>query len=245
MKLKCKQCSEEKHISDFRKDSSRRLGYRECKQCWNKHKKIHNKRYRAKKIGLSIDEYEKLKIFRSMISEVKTIMNNIDKMKIPEQDKLFADGKRRCAICHKIKQINCFFKSSRKKHGYDTRCKECDKSRNKNLSGEAIKRRREKQREYKHKAYVKQNDRNRRRARKHKLQAIQRNEYLKWVGEQEKVCYWCGNRCGSKYHVDHYIPLAKGGRHELNNLVISCPKCNMEKGAKMPDEYAMQKGRLL
>lgn len=32
--------------------------------------------------------------------------------------------------------------------------------------------------------------------------------------------------------VDHVIPRAKGGSDDLENLVLACHKCNLDKGAK-------------
>lgn len=31
-------------------------------------------------------------------------------------------------------------------------------------------------------------------------------------------CAWCGDRCGHEYHVDHVIPIAKGGTNGPENL---------------------------
>jgi len=36
-------------------------------------------------------------------------------------------------------------------------------------------------------------------------------------------------------HVDHIIPLARGGANELRNYEALCPECNLRKGAKMPE----------
>jgi 5-methylcytosine-specific restriction endonuclease McrA len=58
---------------------------------------------------------------------------------------------------------------------------------------------------------------------------------------QSGKCFWCKAKLG-KYHVDHVIPIAKGGSNDPSNIVISCPLCNTKKGAKMPAEFA---GRLL
>jgi len=63
------------------------------------------------------------------------------------------------------------------------------------------------------------------------------SEVRKWRNVQIKECYWCGVSCQENYHVDHYVPLSKGGKHEIKNLVISCPSCNLRKNAKMPDEW--------
>jgi 5-methylcytosine-specific restriction endonuclease McrA len=65
-----------------------------------------------------------------------------------------------------------------------------------------------------------------------------------WVQSAKKVCHWCGTKCKAKYHVDHYRPLSKGGRHEVSNLVIACPPCNLRKSAKDPYEFAASVGRL-
>ena len=68
---------------------------------------------------------------------------------------------------------------------------------------------------------------------------------LAWVKGQAKRCYWCAAGCKDSFHVDHYVPLAKGGAHELANLVIACPTCNLRKHAKDPLVFAREVGRLL
>jgi 5-methylcytosine-specific restriction endonuclease McrA len=37
-------------------------------------------------------------------------------------------------------------------------------------------------------------------------------------------------------HIDHVIPLGRGGPHSQDNLQLLCYRCNTSKGAKMPDE---------
>lgn len=63
---------------------------------------------------------------------------------------------------------------------------------------------------------------------------------------QKGKCWWRGPDCAidlSKgYHIDHRIPLAKGGTNWPSNLVLTCPHCNLSKHAKLPDEF---NGRLL
>jgi 5-methylcytosine-specific restriction endonuclease McrA len=66
----------------------------------------------------------------------------------------------------------------------------------------------------------------------------------KWIKSAPKVCHWCGIKCAKEYHVDHYEPLSKGGKHVVTNLVIACPGCNLKKNAKDPYEFAATVGRL-
>lgn len=49
------------------------------------------------------------------------------------------------------------------------------------------------------------------------------------------ICMKCGKRVSKDdYHVDHIHPVSKGGDEwELNNLELSCPRCNLSKGAKI------------
>jgi len=59
---------------------------------------------------------------------------------------------------------------------------------------------------------------------------------------QKGLCWWCGCDVGLDFHADHLIPLDRGGSNNKENIVISCPFCNMSKGNKLPWEWA---GRLL
>jgi 5-methylcytosine-specific restriction endonuclease McrA len=38
---------------------------------------------------------------------------------------------------------------------------------------------------------------------------------------------------GSECHVDHVVPLARGGTHTRDNLATACPSCNISKGTKL------------
>lgn len=49
-----------------------------------------------------------------------------------------------------------------------------------------------------------------------------------------KPCYNCGAKAE---HIDHVIPIAKGGRHSIGNLAPMCSPCNTSKGSKFYSEY--------
>lgn len=63
---------------------------------------------------------------------------------------------------------------------------------------------------------------------------------------QRRKCYYCGTPfINSDFHVDHIIPLAKGGTNTDDNIQLLCPRCNLSKGAKDPIEFRQQQGFLL
>ena len=44
-------------------------------------------------------------------------------------------------------------------------------------------------------------------------------------------CHVCGRKVRpARWHLDHLLPLSKGGNHTYSNVAVSCPKCNMLKG---------------
>jgi 5-methylcytosine-specific restriction endonuclease McrA len=50
---------------------------------------------------------------------------------------------------------------------------------------------------------------------------------------QRGLCVVCGRDFRvTRYHVDHVVPLAKGGLNVASNLQLLCPRCNLKKGAK-------------
>jgi 5-methylcytosine-specific restriction endonuclease McrA len=49
----------------------------------------------------------------------------------------------------------------------------------------------------------------------------------------------------TKEHLDHIVPLARGGTSNDENLQLLCAKCNLEKKARCPIEFMQSKGYLL
>jgi HNH endonuclease len=46
-------------------------------------------------------------------------------------------------------------------------------------------------------------------------------------------CAYCGRGEGDgvKLHIDHLVPVARGGKNDLDNLVTACQDCNLGKSA--------------
>lgn len=60
---------------------------------------------------------------------------------------------------------------------------------------------------------------------------------------QKGKCYYCHKKI-TKYHIDHVVPLSRGGSNGPENLVIACPACNLKKNDKLLHEW-FDGGRLL
>ena len=61
---------------------------------------------------------------------------------------------------------------------------------------------------------------------------------------QRGKCACCRKNL-NKYHVDHRMPLAKGGSNNRGNLELLCPSCNHSKSAKHPVDFMQSRGFLL
>ena len=62
------------------------------------------------------------------------------------------------------------------------------------------------------------------------LTSLERLKHL-----QDDKCYHCGTELlydvPFEVHLDHYIPISKGGLHSIKNVVWSCKTCNLKKSA--------------
>lgn len=60
-------------------------------------------------------------------------------------------------------------------------------------------------------------------------------EYLleKW----NRKCAYCDTDKVTRFEIDHIIPRSRGGVDSLSNLVLSCVKCNRDKGSKYIEEF--------
>lgn len=57
------------------------------------------------------------------------------------------------------------------------------------------------------------------------------------LAEQGSQCAICGVGVAASYHVDHIVPLARGGTNWPDNIQVLCPPCNLSKGAKTMAEF--------
>lgn len=61
------------------------------------------------------------------------------------------------------------------------------------------------------------------------------------IARDGRVCRYCGRKIGPRetLHIDHVLPVTRGGSHDPSNLVVACMRCNSRKGALTPDEARM------
>jgi 5-methylcytosine-specific restriction endonuclease McrA len=59
---------------------------------------------------------------------------------------------------------------------------------------------------------------------------------LKLFRESHEHCHYCGVWLELRFRtIDHVVPLSKGGRHNMDNIVVACKPCNCKKHDSMPD----------
>lgn len=57
----------------------------------------------------------------------------------------------------------------------------------------------------------------------------------------EGTCQYCNDYIPlGKETIDHVIPKCRGGKHEWENIVLSCVACNQKKGWKTPEQAGMR-----
>lgn len=178
-----------------------------------------------------------------------------------------------CTKCGKELTLDNFHKEKAGKYGVTSKCKSCRnaynvdyrkvnvdkiKSYRKSIRNKALlyfKQRyennkeviREKQRQYN------KNNRAIRNAAEAKRQATKLNQTPVLTTEEQqtiKLYYKLSTSLGRDYHVDHIIPLSKGGLHHPDNLQILCASDNLSKSDKLDytyihTRYVIQDGQLI
>ena len=76
-----------------------------------------------------------------------------------------------------------------------------------------------------------------RRAFRNKVTSSDSSNVVLMLKKHSTNCYYCGELLNGNVHIDHYIPLSKGGGHTPSNLVASCPSCNLRKHNTMPIQF--------
>ncbi len=71
--------------------------------------------------------------------------------------------------------------------------------------------------------------------------SFDKHDLRRQFAEQRGCCFYCGVRVGRgekiAWHIEHFIPISRGGTNYPENIRIACQPCNNSKAAKMPWEW--------
>jgi 5-methylcytosine-specific restriction endonuclease McrA len=86
-----------------------------------------------------------------------------------------------------------------------------------------------------------------RRARKNNAGTHTKAELAEIISLQSYQCGVCkiSIRKRQDRHLDHIVPLSKGGRNDRSNLQFLCVSCNLSKGDKDPEDFMRSRGFLI
>lgn len=146
---------------------------------------------------------------------------------------------KQCSKCKQYKSTSEFCRHKYGRDGIDSQCKKC-KAEYKRWYRLAFPDKARAEWRRKSKESHAATERNRR-ARKKNAGGSHTSSEIKWLYDlQHGRCVYCGVCLGEKYHVDHIVPISKGGRNDLANLQILCQRCNDRKSNKMPEVYELE-----
>jgi len=174
-----------------------------------------------------------------------------------------------CGTCKVEKSVDDFYKDKRKQDGLYPDCKTCHCARTKRYYQNNLDSVREKQKDYRTNnkdklSVINQNWRDNNRDRIARTSSAWRKANLEkrrgyWQkyrslkvtnsfaisnNEIEKLynsdCFYCG--VSENITLDHVIPLSRGGKHSIGNIVPACGKCNYSKNNKTVMEWKFRYG---
>lgn len=172
------------------------------------------------------------------------------------------DRLKRCVVCDQKKPLQCFYrysyvtKQGRDSFRYESRCKPCARQRRIDQYRADPVRDNQSARRWKSKNRVAISDYNARRQAEPKVRELKAfhqrlrkgrmrssssddaaiRQVYRQATEIERIVAACPvfdlPELGHKMHVDHIVPLARGGKHEASNLQILPAGINLRKGAR-------------
>lgn len=78
---------------------------------------------------------------------------------------------------------------------------------------------------------------NRRARKKNSKGTVTKEDIKELYSIQGARCYYCSISLKELYHIDHMLPLIRGGEHNRSNICLSCATCNMRKHTKTVEEF--------
>ena len=75
-----------------------------------------------------------------------------------------------------------------------------------------------------------------------KIGRIVRGTVARLLADQAGKCAYCRAEI-PPYHLDHKLPVSRGGTNADENLHLTCPRCNLRKHAMTHEEFLVSKKR--
>jgi len=160
-----------------------------------------------------------------------------------------------CRICGQVKPLDDFYRLAHTKDGRNSYCKPCHNAqslRNSRKRGDQAERSRRWRARHADRDRTKEREANRRwksdpknrasssereRLRKARLrhdQFIENVDRVVVLSRAEGLCGICGEPVDpTAFHVDHIVPLSRGGEHSYANTQPAHPRCNQRKYANV------------
>lgn len=88
-------------------------------------------------------------------------------------------------------------------------------------------------------------ERNRRALKRQAVGCHTAKDIAKLADVQDLRCPYCRTSIAGRFHVDHIVPLSRGGSNGVENLQLLCQPCNQRKHAKDPEQFAREIGSIL
>jgi 5-methylcytosine-specific restriction endonuclease McrA len=173
-----------------------------------------------------------------------------------------------CSKCKESKSLDQFYRSRTGKYSVTSYCKECFKKVSREYNNKNKDRDKDKRSKYmkeyqnnnrdkisKHnKKYRKTekgklmrriNSQNRHYRKKYNTNSGDKltKENIKYLTEVYKQCAYCNTELTSENtQIDHIHPLSKEGSHSIDNVVLACKECNLQKSSKPLDQWLDETG---
>jgi 5-methylcytosine-specific restriction endonuclease McrA len=150
---------------------------------------------------------------------------------------------RKCCTCSKVKPLEEFFRDKSKAQGRGYKCKECQIAYNREYGkGNGFKYQKKSNKVNGHSGWTPyrqaQHEKRKRLITESSVDIIDR----KAVWERDEGHCQLRLECSGEFvpfldmHMDHIVPLARGGTHTWDNVQTSCAPCNLVKGTAVePD----------
>jgi len=211
----CSACDESKSFSEFYKDSAKKDGLSSrCKECAKASSK---NRYQANKDDIAKKSKQYRKTHQNQIKEQKHQWRQTNLEYAREKSREWGENnkERRSDNHRRWRGEN---QDHLREYWHDWQ-----KENHEHYS--------EYQRKYRaENPQIVTNCSARRRAKIRQWSDITAEEWLGLMSQYEWECFYCGIRLGIQNRsVDHIIPISRGGRHHVENLIPCCRLCNSSK----------------